>query len=119
MAVFLSALELSCVGTALPTIVHDLKGGDFVWVGSAYALTSAAFMPTAGGLSNIFGRRAVMLSCIAFFTAGAALAGSAHSINSLIAARGARGVQPSSPPQTAQSLMFQLSKAPAEGASLR
>ena len=88
MAVFLSALELSIVGTALPTIVHDLQGDHFVWVGGAYALTSAAFMPTAGGLSNIFGRRALMLNSIAFFTAGAAIAGSARSMNMLIAARG-------------------------------
>jgi len=91
MAVFLSALELSIVGTALPTIVHDLQGDHFVWVGSAYALTSAAFMPTAGGLSNIFGRRALMLNSIAFFTAGAAIAGSARSMNMLIAARGMHG----------------------------
>lgn len=92
MAVFLSALELSIVGTALPTIVHDLQGDNFVWVGSAYALTSAAFMPTAGGLSNIFGRRALMLNSIAFFTTGAAIAGSARSMNMLIAARGLYGL---------------------------
>jgi MFS family permease len=80
VAVFLSAPELSCVGTALPILVHDLKGDDLGWVGSAYALTSATFMPTAGALSNIFGRRAVMLSSVAFFAAGSAIAGSARFI---------------------------------------
>lgn len=88
MALFLSALEFSSVGTALPTIVEDLQGADFIWVGSAYALSSSAFMPASGGLSNIFGRRAVMLVSIALFAAGSAVAGAAQSMNMLIAARG-------------------------------
>ena len=78
IAVFLSALELTSVGTALPTIVEDIGGADFIWIGSAYALASSAFMPASGGLSNIFGRRAVMLSSIAFFAIGSALAGAAE-----------------------------------------
>lgn len=88
MAVFLAALELTSVGTALPTIVHALNGADFVWVGSAYALSSAACMPTAGGLSNVFGRQPIMLGFIALFAIGAAVAGAAQSMNMLIAARG-------------------------------
>lgn len=88
MAVFLSALELSSVSTALPTIVNDLNGSDFIWVGSAYALSSAAFMPPTGGLSNVFGRRAVMMWSIGLFAAGSAIAGAAQSMNMLIAARG-------------------------------
>ncbi|KAF8313799.1 iron permease [Clavulina sp. PMI_390] len=91
MAVFLAALELTSVGTALPTIVHALNGSDFVWVGSAYALASAACMPTAGGLSNIFGRRPIMITSITFFAAGAAIAGAAQSMNMLIAARAIQG----------------------------
>lgn len=88
MALFLSALELTSVGTALPTIVEDLEGKGFIWVGSAYALSSSALMPASGGLSNIFGRRFVMLVAIAFFAAGSAVAGAAQSMNMLIAARG-------------------------------
>ncbi|KAF8313800.1 MFS general substrate transporter [Clavulina sp. PMI_390] len=84
---FLAALELTSVGTALPTIVHALNGADFVWVGSAYALASAACMPTAGGLSSIFGRQPIMLASIATFAAGAAISGAARSMNMLIAAR--------------------------------
>lgn len=91
MSVFLSALELTSVGTALPTIVEDLGGDDFIWVGSAYALASAAFMPAFGGLSNIFGRRAVMLTCIAIFSIGSAIAGAAQSMNMLIVARTIQG----------------------------
>ena len=95
IAVFLSALELTSVGTALPTIVEDIGGADFIWIGSAYALASSAFMPASGGLSNIFGRRAVMLSSIAFFAIGSALAGVARNMNMLIAARGSQRSLPS------------------------
>lgn len=87
-ALFLSALELTSVGTALPTIVKDLQGVDFIWIGSAYALCSAAFMPAAGGLSNIFGRRVIMLGSIAIFAAGSAIGGAAQSMNMLIVGRG-------------------------------
>lgn len=87
MALFLSALEFSSVGTALPTIVADLQGTEFIWVGSAYALSSSAFMASSGGLGNIFGRRAVILAAIAVFATGSAVAGAAQSMNMLITAR--------------------------------
>ncbi|KAF8314987.1 MFS general substrate transporter [Clavulina sp. PMI_390] len=90
-SVFLAALEFSSVGTALPTIVKALNGTDFIWVGSAYALASAASMPPAGGLSNIFGRKPLMLGSIALFALGSALAGAAQSMNMLVAARAVQG----------------------------
>jgi len=86
-ALFLSALELTSVGTALPTIVKDLEGSDFIWIGSAYGLASAAFMPASGGLSDIFGRRVIMLGSIAIFAAGSAISGAAQSMNMLIVGR--------------------------------
>lgn len=85
---FLSALDVTSIGTALPTIVADLDGGDdFAWVGSAYALSSTAFLPLSGTLADIFGRRPIMLISIALFALGSALAGSAQSMNWIIAAR--------------------------------
>ncbi|KAG8946149.1 hypothetical protein FRC04_012004 [Tulasnella sp. 424] len=45
---FLSAIDLISVSTALPTIVEDLDGTDFAWVGSAYALGSTAILPLIG-----------------------------------------------------------------------
>ncbi|EMD39201.1 hypothetical protein CERSUDRAFT_112880 [Gelatoporia subvermispora B] len=93
MSLFLSALDLTGVATALPTITADLNGGDnFVWVGSAFALSSTAVLPLSGGLADIFGRRPIMLISIAFFAIGSALAGAAQSMNMLIAARAIQGV---------------------------
>lgn len=85
---FLSALDVTAVSTALPTITDDLQGGDdFVWVGAAYGLAAASILPFSGRAADILGRRPVMLTCVAFFFVGSALAGSAKSMNMLIAAR--------------------------------
>ncbi|THH32797.1 hypothetical protein EUX98_g1387 [Antrodiella citrinella] len=93
VATLLSALDLTGVSTALPTITADLHGADrFVWVGSAYSLSSTAILPLSGGLANIFGRKPVMLLCIAFFAVGSALAGAAQNMNMLIAARTVQGI---------------------------
>ncbi|KAI0088174.1 MFS general substrate transporter [Irpex rosettiformis] len=93
VTVFLSALDVTSVGTALPTIVAHLNGGEnFAWVGSAYALSSTAFLPLSGTLADVFGRRPIMLISVALFSLGSALAGSAQNMNWLIAARTVQGI---------------------------
>ena len=85
---FLSALDITAVSTALPTITNDLNGGDeFVWVGSAYGLAAAAILPLTGRLADIMGRRPIMMTCVGFFFLGSALSGSAQNMHWLIAAR--------------------------------
>ncbi|KAI5478027.1 MFS multidrug transporter [Pseudohyphozyma bogoriensis] len=91
-ACFLSALDLTAVSTTLPSIAADLNSGDFSWVGSAYALSSTAFVPWFGGFAAIFGRRPTMLAALVFFAIGSAIAGSAHSMNILIVGRTIQGV---------------------------
>jgi MFS family permease len=82
-----------------------LKGEQFIWVGSAYALGSTALVPLCGGLSQvlfssllrtpspdlrpqIIGRRPIMLLAIKLFALGSAICGAASSMNMLIAGRG-------------------------------
>lgn len=43
MSMFLSALDLTALSTALPRIATDLESENFTWIGSAYALASTAF----------------------------------------------------------------------------
>ncbi|KAF7308132.1 MFS domain-containing protein [Mycena chlorophos] len=91
---FLSAIDLTAVGTALPTIsdsLHDTKG-EFTWVGNAYALSSTAFIPLSGNLADAFGRRGIVLFSITFFAIGSALSGAAQNMNMLIAARTVQGI---------------------------
>ncbi|KAG8918932.1 hypothetical protein FRC01_001574 [Tulasnella sp. 417] len=89
---FLSAIDLTSVSTALPTIVQDLNGSEFAWVGSAFALGSTAILPLVGGLAQIFGRRPVVIGSIAFFALGSGLCGGAKNMDMLIAGRAIQGV---------------------------
>ena len=88
----LSALELSSVSTALPTIVNDLHATQFAWVGSAYALASTAFLPLSGGLAQTFGRRPIILMTIGLFALGSGICGGAKSMEMLIAGRTLQGL---------------------------
>ncbi|KAJ7505663.1 major facilitator superfamily domain-containing protein [Mycena galericulata] len=94
VSVFLSALDLTAVATALPTIANALEDtrGDYIWVGSAYALSSTAFIPLSGNLANVFGRKSIMLASITFFAIGSALAGAAQNMPMMIGARAVQGI---------------------------
>lgn len=92
MAQFITALELSAVSTALPSIVAALKGDQFVWVGSAYTLATTAFVPLSGGLAETFGRKITMFGSIVIFAIGSALCGAATDMNFLIAGRTVQGL---------------------------
>jgi len=87
----LSALELSSVSTALPTIADSLHASQFTWVGSAYALSSTAMLPMSGGLAQTFGRRPAILASIGLFALGSGICGAANSMNALIAGRAIQG----------------------------
>src|SRR6266705_2765109 len=71
LGMFLSALNQTIVATALPTIGRDF--GDFEnlpWVVTAFLLTSTAVAPLYGKLSDIYGRRALLLAAIGLLMAG-------------------------------------------------
>ena len=51
--IWLTVALKTAVSSALPTIVHDLQGNDFIWVASAYALASTALLPTTGGMAEV------------------------------------------------------------------
>ena len=92
ICLFLSALELSSIPTALPTIARELQASQFVWVGSAYALSSTAFLPMSGGLAQVFGRRPAILGTMGLFALGSGICGGATSMNMLIAGRTVQGL---------------------------
>ncbi|KAF8810805.1 MFS general substrate transporter [Phlegmacium glaucopus] len=92
IATFLAALDTGAVATALPTIINDLQGEEFVWIGSAYVLAGVAFIPMSGHLANIFGRRPILLIFLFIFALGSALCGAAQNMNMLIGGRTVQGV---------------------------
>jgi MFS family permease len=92
LCLFLSALEIFTISTALPAIVNALNASQFAWVASAYALSSTAFLPLSGCLAQMFGRRSVILVTIGFFALGSGICGAATSMNMLIAGRTIQGL---------------------------
>ncbi len=93
LALLLGALDQTIVGTALPTIVTDLKGNDlYVWVVTIYLLTSTIAVPFYGKLSDQFGRKPLLLFGITTFLIGSALSGLSQTMEQLILFRGIQGV---------------------------
>ncbi|EAU87380.2 MFS multidrug transporter [Coprinopsis cinerea okayama7 len=92
VTLFLSALDFTALASALPIIVHELDGSDFAWAGTAYALSSTAFLPMSGGLTQIVGRRIAFIIALAFFALGSAFCGAAKTMDWLIAARTIQGI---------------------------
>ncbi|WP_424951952.1 MDR family MFS transporter [Deinococcus sp.] len=78
LALFLAALDQTIVSTSLPKIVKDLNGLNlYSWVTTAYLLASTAMVPIYGKLSDIYGRKPVLLFGIVVFLLGSALCGAA------------------------------------------
>ncbi|SCV67146.1 BQ2448_5792 [Microbotryum intermedium] len=92
LATFLAALDVTAISTALPTIAEALDSREFAWIANAYSVTSCAFIPLAGGLSAIFGRREILLAALAFFFVGSAMCGAAKNIDLMLAGRALQGV---------------------------
>lgn len=93
IALFLAALDMSIITTAVPTIVaHFHSSTGYVWVGSAYLLGNAAFVATWGKVSDIFGRKTTLLVAVGVFLIGSLLCALSQSMGMLIAARAIQGV---------------------------
>jgi EmrB/QacA subfamily drug resistance transporter len=93
LAMLLAALDQTIVATALPTIGQDLHDIEHLpWIVTAYLLASTAVTPLYGKLSDIHGRRPVLLTAIATFIIGSVACALAPSMFVLICARGLQGI---------------------------
>ncbi len=93
LGLLLAALDQTVVVTALPAIAGDLNGLQHLsWIVTAYLLTSTASTPIYGKLSDLYGRRVMLLIGIGIFVAASALCALAQSMGQLIAARALQGV---------------------------
>ena len=93
VVMFLSAMDQTIVGTALPTIVGDLGGAaHMAWVLTAYTLAITVAMPVYGKLGDLVGRKNLFLVAIALFLIGSALCGTADSMTQLIIYRFIQGL---------------------------
>ncbi len=93
LATSLVALDSTIVATAVPSIVADLGGfSQFPWLFSVYLLAQAVSVPVYGKLSDLFGRKPIMLFGIGLFLLGSILCGFAWSMPALIAFRAVQGL---------------------------
>jgi EmrB/QacA subfamily drug resistance transporter len=93
LAMFLGALDQTIVATALPTIGRRFgEIENLSWVVTAYLLTSTAVTPLYGKLSDMYGRRAMMLIGIGVFMVGSVACAAAPNMLMLIVARGVQGL---------------------------
>jgi EmrB/QacA subfamily drug resistance transporter len=93
LGLLLGALDQTIVGVALPRIVSELGGQTlYVWAVTIYLLTSTITVPFYGKLSDLYGRRPLLMIGIGLFLLGSVLAGLSQDIYQLIAFRGLQGL---------------------------
>ena len=93
MAMLLSAVDQTVVGTAMPRIIADLNGlQHYAWVATAYLLASTASMPIWGKLSDAFGRKRFFIVGMVIFVVGSALCGQSHTMLELVGFRALQGL---------------------------
>jgi EmrB/QacA subfamily drug resistance transporter len=93
LCIFLAAIDQTVVIPAVPAIAADLDGfSHLAWIVSAYLLTSTAMTPIYGKLSDIYGRRVLLLIALAVFFVASALCAMAANLPQLIVARALQGV---------------------------
>jgi EmrB/QacA subfamily drug resistance transporter len=93
LGMFLSALNQTIVATALPTIGRDFRDFELLpWVVTAYLLTSTAVAPLYGKLSDVYGRRTMMLASVGIFVIGSVACALAPDMITLIVGRSLQGL---------------------------
>lgn len=93
LAMFLSSLDQTVVGTAMPRIIVDLGGfTQYTWVTTAYIITSTIAIPITGKLTDMYGRKWFYVGGIAIFIVGSLLCGFSHTMTQLIFFRGFQGI---------------------------
>ena len=93
LGLLLGALDQTIVGVALPRIVTELGGQSlYVWSVTIYLLTSTVTVPFYGKLSDLYGRKPLLMIGIGIFLLGSALSGLSQNIYELIAFRGLQGL---------------------------
>ena len=93
LGMFLSALDQTIVGPVLPKIVSDLQGSDvYTWAVTIYLLTSTVTVPIYGKLSDLYGRKPILMIGITLFLIGSALSGLSQEMWQLVLFRGIQGL---------------------------
>lgn len=92
-AMLIACLDGTVVGTSGTIIAQELNGlGMYSWMATAYLLCETIMIPTAGKLSDLYGRKPLFLIGLTIFVAGSFLAGLSTNMTMFIICRGIQGV---------------------------
>lgn len=90
---FVSFYDQTSVSTAIPAISSDLNTGAATsWIGTSFLISSTSFMLINGRLSDIFGRKNLLLVCLGLLGLGDLLCGFAQNAGQLFAYRALAGI---------------------------
>lgn len=93
ICILLAALDQTAVIPAVPAIASDLGAyTGLSWVVAAYLMTSTISTPVYGKLSDIYGRRRLLITCLALFIVTSMLCGAAQSLHQLVWFRALQGL---------------------------
>lgn len=93
VSMLMASLGQTVLSTALPTIVGEMGGvSHMTWIFTSYILATTIVMPIVGRISDLFGRKPLIVASILLFMGGAILGGMADSIGMLIASRVVQGL---------------------------
>ncbi|KAH7371332.1 MFS transporter [Pyrenochaeta sp. MPI-SDFR-AT-0127] len=91
-AVFLAALNQTVVATAIPTISRDLRSASgYAWISAAYLLANAVAAPIWSKLSDIWGRKVILLIAVALYFSFSIICAVSQSMEMLIIGRSFQG----------------------------
>lgn len=90
---FLVALDQTIISTALGKIVEEFNSfSSLAWIVTAYLITTTITTPIAGKLSDMFGRRSMLITGVLIFTAASLLSGTSANVEQLILYRALQGI---------------------------
>ncbi|KFH42466.1 putative transporter-like protein [Hapsidospora chrysogenum ATCC 11550] len=91
--VFIAALDITIVTTALPTIANQFaSNAGYTWIGTSFTLAHTASTPSWGKVSDIWGRKPMLMGANAIFFAGSLMCALVGDMDSFIAGRVLQGL---------------------------
>ncbi|PUU73291.1 major facilitator superfamily domain-containing protein [Tuber borchii] len=89
-----AALDATSLSVALPIMSQKLHGTaiEAFWAGTSFLITSTVFQPNFASLSDIFGRRSLILVALVFFTVGAIVSAVAKNFTIILVGRSIQGI---------------------------
>lgn len=91
---FQAAMDYTATGNILVNIIHSLKGStsEAEWIGNAYTLAAVVLQLPISKLSDVFGRKALVVFSLSFVLVGSLICGVSHNMPTMVAGRTIQGI---------------------------